>query len=316
LHTPSISIIIINFNTVSLLKQCLDSVYAKTEDISYEIMVVDNASSDGSYAMLRKEFPEVHLIQNQENRGFAAANNQAIPLANGEYIVLLNSDTVLLNNALKIMYDFMASYSSAGICGPQLLNPDGSIQKSVAEFPTMEKIINSFIAPVAGKELFVSKYDPIFFDYTTQKEISGAALTGACLMIRKKLFNELGLLDENYFFYLEEADWSLSAIKKGWEIWLVANAKVMHHHMASVKQNRNDELKIKIKTGQVKSLQYFYRKHYSQPQAVLLRVFLLFFFLANLFRRAIEFLMTGRKNKHEKYFKIKLATKLLLSVFC
>lgn len=312
-----ISIIIVNFNTEGLLRDCLRSIYEKTSGLSCEIFVVDNASSDGSCTMVQGEFPEVRLIQNSENKGFAVANNQAILLAKGEYIVLLNSDTVLLNNALEIMYDFMEGHDGAGICGPQLLNKDRSIQKSIAEFPSIKKIIGSYIASVNRiKPLHdFNQFEPQYYDYTRQKKIVGAALTGACLMIRRSLFEEFGLLDEQYFFYLEEADWSLSVIKKGWAIWLVPEAKVMHYLMASVKQSINTELEIKVKIRQVKSLIYFYRKHYGQHSVALLKIVLLSFFFANIFRWAIGYCFIGRGKRQKMQFKMRLAVKLLLSLF-
>ena len=313
----SISIIIVNFNTEYLLRDCLRSIYGKTSGLSYEIFVVDNASSDSSCAMVQSEFPEVNLIRNNENKGFAVANNQAILLAKGKYIALLNSDTVLLNNAFKIMYDFMEGHDGAGVCGPQLLNKDRSIQKSVAEFPSIRKIIGAYIVSAERiKALYYfNQFEPQFYDYTRQKKIVGAALTGACLMVRRRLFKEFGLLDEQYFFYLEEADWSLSVIKKGWGIWFVPEAKVMHYLMASVKQNRNTELEMKIKTRQVKSLIYFYKKHYGQYNAVLLKIVLLTFFSANIFRRAIEYYFIGRGKRPEIQFKMRLTVKLFLSLF-
>lgn len=312
-----ISVIIVNFNTENLLRDCLRSIYEKTSGLSYEIFVVDNASSDNSCTMVQYEFPEINLIRNTENKGFAAANNQAISLVKGKYIVLLNSDTVLINNAFGIMYDFMEDHDNAGICGPQLLNKDHSIQKSIAEFPSIKKIIGSYVASVNRiKPLHdFNRFEPQYYDYTRQKKIAGAALTGACLMIRRSLFEEFGLLDEQYFFYLEEADWSLLVIKKGWEIWFVPEAKVMHYLMASVKQNRNTELEIKVKIRQVKSLIYFYRKHYGQCNVVLLRIVLASFFFANIFRRAIEYYFIGRGKRQEMQFKMRLAVKLLLSLF-
>ena len=312
-----ISIIIVNFNTENLLRDCLRSIYEKTSGLSYEIFVVDNASSDNSCTMVQYEFPEINLIRNTENKGFAAANNQAISLVKGKYIVLLNSDTVLINNAFGIMYDFMEDHDNAGICGPQLLNKDHSVQKSIAEFPSVKKIIGSYVASVNRiKPLHdFNRFEPQYYDYTRQKKIAGAALTGACLMIRRSLFEEFGLLDEQYFFYLEEADWSLSVIKKGWGIWFVPEAKVMHYLMASVKQNRNTELEIKVKTRQVKSLIYFYRKHYGQCNVALLRIVLASFFFANIFRRVIEYYFIGRGKRQEMQFKMRLAVKLLLSLF-
>lgn len=293
------------------------SIYKKTSGLSYEIFVVDNGSSDGSCVMVQSEFPEVNLIRNCENRGFAAANNQAISLAKGEYIVLLNSDTVLLNNAFKIMYDFFESHPNVGICGPQLLNKDHSIQKSIAEFPSIKKIIGSYVASVNRiKPLHgFNRFEPQYYDYTRQKKIVGAALTGACLMVRRSLFEEFGLLDEQYFFYLEEADWSLSVSKKGWEIWFVPEAKIIHYLMGSVKQNKNTKLEMKVKTRQVKSLIYFYRKHYDLCNVALLKIVLLLLFSANVVRRVIEYYFIDRSKNLTAEFKLRLASRLLLSLF-
>jgi len=133
-------------------------------------------------------------------------------------------------------------------------------------------------------------------------------------MVRRNLFEEFGLLDEQYFFYLEEADWSLSVIKKGWGIWFVPEAKVMHYLMASVKQNRNTELEMKVKIRQVKSLIYFYRKHYGQCNAALLRIVLLLFFSANVVRRVIDYYFIDRGKNLTADFKLRLAVKMLLSL--
>ena len=211
----------------------------------------------------------------------------------------------------------MGGHDDVGICGPQLLNKDRSIQKSIAEFSNIRKTIGTYITSVVNIKLphVFNKFEPQYYDYTKRKKIVGAALTGACLMIRRSLFEEFGLLDEQYFFYLEEADWSLSVIKKGWEIWFVPEAKVLHYLMASVKQNRDTELEMKVKTRQVKSLIYFYRKHYGQCNVALLRIVLASFFFANIFRRAIEYYFIGRGKRQEMQFKMRLAVKLLLSLF-
>jgi len=133
----NLSIIIVNWNTKDLLRNCLFSIYKERKSISLEIFVVDNASSDGSSEMVKREFPLVKLIRNKKNVGFARANNQAIKESKGKYILLLNTDTVILNGALDKMVKFMDTHSDVGVCGPKLLNEDGSLQAYYYAFPTL-----------------------------------------------------------------------------------------------------------------------------------------------------------------------------------
>src|SRR4030042_4812169 len=138
-HRPSmdISIIIVNWNTKDLLRNCLNSIYQTVQNISLEIIVVDNASHDGSVAMVREEFPQVNVIENKENRGFGAANNQAISIMKGRYALLLNTDTVLKEHAVYELFSFMEAHPDAAMACGQLLNADGSKQNSIASFPTL-----------------------------------------------------------------------------------------------------------------------------------------------------------------------------------
>ena len=134
-----LSVIIVNWNTEELLRGCLRSVYGTIEGLDFEVIVVDNASSDGSVAMLKVEFPQVRRIENYENRGFAAANNQAFRVMTGRYALLLNSDAVLTARAVRELFSFMEEHPEAVMAGGQLLNADGSRQNSIARFPTIRR---------------------------------------------------------------------------------------------------------------------------------------------------------------------------------
>ena len=136
-----LSVVIVNWNTEAFLRDCLKSVFGMIEGIAFEVIVVDNASSDGSVAMLKVEFPQVRRIENYENRGFAAANNQAFRIMTGRYALLLNSDTVLTEGAVRELYTFMEEHPEAVMACGQLLNADGSKQNSIAGFPTLLSLL-------------------------------------------------------------------------------------------------------------------------------------------------------------------------------
>jgi GT2 family glycosyltransferase len=285
-----ISVVIVNYNTSRLLDDCLQSVYSRTAGASFEVIVVDNGSDDDSVRMVGKRYPQARLVANDRNAGFSVACNAGIREAGGEYVVLLNSDTVLENDALTILADFLDANPRAGICGPRLQNADGTPQKSVAETPTLGRVFWNFAAQTLGgyKPTWQREYEPERFGYDRTLRIEGESLTGACLAIRKSIFDDLGLLDERFFFYMEEADWTLRAARTGWEIWFVADAVVRHLHGASVRLNDRSELMIKIKTMQIRSLQHFYRKHFGPASRAGLRLVLLGFLGTNLLRRWAE----------------------------
>ncbi|MDI6755878.1 MAG: glycosyltransferase family 2 protein [Thermodesulfobacteriota bacterium] len=218
-----ISIIIVNFNTKNLLKNCLNSIYGTVHNLSYEIIVVDNASSDGSPVMVRAEFPQVYLIENDQNRGFGAANNQALLIMRGRYALLLNTDTILTENAVSELLSFMESHPDAAMACGQLLNADGSKQNSVAPFPSIWTLL--FNLPLLEK-LFPKKYPSKRYDYKNPLEVDSGI--GACLLVRRHAINEVSLFDERYFFFFEETDWALRMKNAGWKVYHVPSAHINH----------------------------------------------------------------------------------------
>jgi GT2 family glycosyltransferase len=251
-----VSIIIVNWNTRELLRQCLQSVYDETT-VPFEVFVVDNASSDGSADMVRQNFPQVHLIANDQNRGFAAANNQAIPLARGEYILLLNPDTKVLDHAIDKMVNYMDGHPEVGACASKLLNGDGTLQKSVGNFYSFWRTLleNRLIPMLFPNSKVLSKKLVAFWDHSTVREIDWAR--GAVLMVRKSIVEKIGLLDEQFYIYGEEVDWCWRIKETGAKIVYIPDAVIIHYGKAASSQ-RHVEMFIQ----NYKSFYIFLKKHY------------------------------------------------------
>jgi len=230
-----LSIVVVNWNTRSLLAQCLRSVEENVRTCQLadvETFVVDNASTDGSAQMVRECFPQVHLIENSENVGFARASNQALGQARGRYVVLLNSDTEVHPGALQTMVVFMDAHPEAGGCGPRLLNADGSLQPSCHPMltPAREFWRLMFLDRFCRRATYSqAKWDP-------RQPRRVEVIKGACLLLRREALEEVGLLDEQYFMYTEEMDLCYRLLATGWEFWWVPQAVVTHYGEASSRQ--------------------------------------------------------------------------------
>ena len=259
------SIIIISWNTHDLLNQCLTSVF-KTPLTDWEILLVDNASTDGSSPMVREHFPKVQLIENKENVGFASANNQAIRKSMGKLILLLNSDTVVKPNALQEMVRFMDEHPETGAAGAYLLNPDGTLQPSCEPFPTLTREFLRLFHLTSlwqGNCYRMAKWDP-------KKPREVEVIKGACLILRKEALKTIGLLDEDFFFYSEDVDLCYRLRKAGWHLYWVPTAKVVHYggqssHLVAA------ESFIRLYEGK---LQYI-RKHHGRPAGAVYKMILL-----------------------------------------
>lgn len=218
-----VSIVIVNWNTRQLLLDCLASIPAGAGALRQEIFVVDNGSSDDSVAAVRQHHPGVIVIENGQNLGFAAANNRAFRQMRGDYALLLNSDTVLTEGAIVQLHNFMAAHPEAGMACGQLLNRDGSRQNSIANFPTLlSLLVNETLLRILLPGRFPSKRR----EYREPLEIESGI--GACLMVRGTAMAAVGLLDERYFFFMEETDWAYAMHKAGWKSFLVPAARIYH----------------------------------------------------------------------------------------
>lgn len=255
-----LSIIIVNWNTRDLLAQCLDSVYGTAHDGELDVIVVDNASTDGSVEMLKHRFPRVRLIVNGENVGFARANNQALDRCRGCYILLLNSDTLVLPGSLDQMTQFMDEHPGAGVVGVRLLNPDGTFQASYTPFPTLgrEMLILSGLGRWLVRPTFPS------YGFQTEKgaqKIEGY-MEGACLMARREAVDQVGGLDERVFMYAEDVDWCYRFHQAGWGVWYLPQAPIVHYGGRSSAKRRG-----RMEAELYRSRVYFFHKHYGKAAA-------------------------------------------------
>lgn len=238
---PDFSLIIVSFQVRDLLERCLASLARVSTPPVCEIIVVDNASSDNSAAMVREKFPQVTLIENAKNVGFAAANNQGLTLATGRYWMLLNPDTEIpadAPNPLAQLVAFMDNHPRAGACGASLFYPDGTRQHSAFHFPSLAQIyIDLFPVNWRLRESSLNGRYP-FSRYERGEPFPIDHPLGAALLVRPQAAEQVGLLDEAYFIYAEEVDWCMRLKRAGWEIWCVPSAHIIHHQARSTRQFR------------------------------------------------------------------------------
>jgi GT2 family glycosyltransferase len=254
---PEISIIIVNYNCCHLLTNCLKSVSENPPSRSFEIIIVDNASTDNSAQNVEQNFKNVKLIKNQTNKGFAAANNQALHQACGKFILFLNSDTIVLKNSIDILAEFLEKTPQAGLCAPKLLNTDGSLQPNLYHFTTFRSILARYT---------IFKYFGLFkksrdfyrmrgFSYDSVIQIDRPM--GAAMMAVKDALEKINNFDENFFFYFEDADLCLKLKKAGFEIYFIPDAQIIHIGGASSKSLGSHKTDMMF----YKSMLYYFRKH-------------------------------------------------------
>ncbi|MEK6776614.1 MAG: glycosyltransferase family 2 protein [bacterium] len=218
-----LSVIIVSYNTKDLLLECLTSVFGSASGISCDIHVVDNGSIDGSADAVAQGFPNVRLIRNPDNRGFARACNQGIREAKGKYLLLLNSDAKIGPDSLREMIAFMDKTPDAGASGGQLIREDGSLQNSFDNFPDLcTELMNKSLL----KLLFPKRYPGKHLKFADPVQVE--SLIGACMMVRREAMDAADLLDEGYFFFLEETDWCLRMQEKGWKIYFLPHVRILH----------------------------------------------------------------------------------------
>ncbi len=298
-----ISIAIVNWNVRHLLQRCLRSIFEHSGGLRLEIIVVDNASSDGSVNMVRQDFPQVHLIANQDNVGFPRGNNQAIAASRGRYVLLLNPDTEIVGEALDTMVAYLDAHPQVGALGPQLLNPDGSVQSSRRRFPTMATaFLESTILQLwFPRNRVLSRY--YLLDRADDETQEVDWVMGACLLARRQAIEQVGLLDEDYFMYSEELDWCYRFKKQGWQVVYLPAARVVHHEGKSSEQVVPAR-HIHFQRSKV----LFFKKHFGPRRAEALRLFLLATYVYQWWEEAFKWLVGHkrplRKERMEAYRQV------------
>lgn len=224
-----LSICIVTLNSAQRLEACLRSLPQAAGEFSWETTVVDNHSTDQTVEMMEENFPEVNLIRNENNVGFAAGMNQAITESLGRYIVILNPDTEAANGSLSALEEFMNTHPKSGVCGPKVLNEDGTFQKSCRRGISRPWAVISYffgLTRIFPKNPGINEYQLGHLDENEQMEVG--AVSGSCMMIRRKTLDSVGNFDERYFLYQEDSDYCLRAAGQGWEIHYVPQSEIIH----------------------------------------------------------------------------------------
>jgi hypothetical protein len=264
----TLSIIILNWNTRDLLAQCLDTLAQHVGTLSHEIVVVDNASSDGSAAMVQARYPHVRLIQNTGNVGFAAGNNCGMRASSGRYMLLLNTDAFVTPGALQGLMQLAEAQPRAGIVGAHLRNADGSFQASHTRFPNLWQ--EFLILSGLGRALhgpFYPSHGPDGVEHGAQHDAKCVDyVEGACLLVRREAFEQAGGLDEGFFMYAEEVDWCKTMQRAGWEVWYAPHVRITHLGGGSSKTRKTAR-----EADLYRSRVRYFRKHHGPVAALALK---------------------------------------------
>lgn len=262
------SIIIVNYNTCQLTLNTIQSVLASQTGFSYEIIVVDNNSTDHTIKAVELQFPQVQIIPNTDNLGFSKANNQGIRLAQGRYILLLNSDTIVQPDTLDVMTLFMDNHPHIGASGCKIVLPDGSLDKACKRgFPTPW---NSFCYAFGLSKLFPQKtkfngYQLGYLD--SDKDYPVDSLVGAFMLVRRETIEQIGLLDEQFFMYGEDIDWCYRMKQAGWENYYYPYTQIIHYKGAS---SRKKPFKIIYEFH--RAMYLFHKKHYKNKYSTFINL--------------------------------------------
>ena len=265
---PDLSIIILNYNVKELLLNCLESVFKhKGKEDKWQIIVVDNASLDGSVEAVKKEYPQVEIVENKTNLGFAQGNNAGVPLAKAPIVLFLNPDTVVVNEAIQKSLKFLMSNPDIGALTCRVELPDGKLDYSCHRgFPTPW---NSFCYFCGLAKLF--PHSPIFAGYTasyldTSKTHEIDCLTGAFLMVRKIAGDQINWWDSDYFWNGEDIEFCFSLKEKGWKIFFYPEVKIIHYKGSSADQEKSTAI-----SHGISAMRIFYMKHYYKNYPIILR---------------------------------------------
>lgn len=253
-----VSVVVVSWNTRDILRGCLRSIFEQTREVSFEVFVVDNNSHDGSAEMVRAEFPTIKLIANAENRGFAAGCNQGMREASGRYTLLLNPDTIVLDDAISRCVEYADLHADVGVVGCQVLEDENRIQRTGFSFPSP---LNMFFGLSGLSRMFprsrlFGRPQLSWWDRTSEQEVDVVA--GMFMLVRREAIVKVGLMDEAYFVYAEEADWCYRFAKAGWKRVFTPCARIIHLEGGD---KSTSQVSIKMFVQLQKSLMIYYRKN-------------------------------------------------------
>ena len=254
-----LSIIIVSWNAKEFLWQCLRSIYNTTRGVTFEVWVIDNNSSDGSPEMVEKEFPQVNLVCTGANLGFAKANNIGIRKSSARYVCLINSDIKVLDGCIDLLCNYMDQHPKTGIVGPRTFHPDMTPQQSCAEFPSIWSSLTFALglSKIFPKSKVFGHMYTKYWPFDTLQKVD--MLRGCFLVVCKKAIEQVGLLDEDFFIYMEDFDWCKRFWKAGWDVVLYPDAQVIHYQGGS---SEKEPIKNTVERHRSKIL--YWKKHHSR----------------------------------------------------
>jgi hypothetical protein len=266
-----LSVVILNYRTKNLLKECLRGIRIAKPTISTEVVVVDNASGDGSAEMVLSEFPEVRLIRAQRNLGYAGGNNLGLAAAAGRYLMIMNPDILVWPGSLERLVAFMDAHPAVGLAGPRLTNPDGSTQQSCYRFHT--PMIPVYRRTVVGRLPHARRALASFlmedFDHAAPQEVDW--LLGGALIARREAAEAVGPLDERFFLYFDDTDWCRRFWEKGWKVMYCPESVMVHFHQRASKGGVTELLRNPVARIHVRSAVTYFRKYQGKENPRLAR---------------------------------------------
>lgn len=271
-----LSIVIPTYNSEDDIGKCLTSIYENIDSLSYEIIVVDNYSQDGTVSIIKSKFPDVKVIRNYENKNFAYAANQGIKLAKGRFVMLLNPDTTLKDKAIEKLYSLLDERPDVGAVAPKLLNFDGSVQQSCREFPTPFNLFTEItgLSLITGR---TSRWKLPNFDYEKTQEVDQPS--ASALLIRGNLLRDIGGLDAGYPLYMNDIELCYQIKKKGYKIYYLKDAEIYHIRGSSTKLDKSKSI-LYWHFGMIRYLKEHYPRHPVIP-------FYTIFLLCGMFYRTL-----------------------------
>ena len=301
---PDLSIVLVCWNNKDYLEPCLRSLYEGYLYSRFDVIVVDNGSTDGSQEMLRSQFPEVGIIQNDHNVGLARACNQGTEATQGRYVLLLNNDTLVNGPSLDAMVKFMDETADAGAVGGRLLNPDGSFQAGYANFSSLRE---EFLIATRIGERLQDGY-PSHLDVDVEQPMAVGWLSSACLLLRRASLDEVGLLDEGFFIYGDEADLQYRLQQAGWKVYYLPSAFTIHYGGRSMDRWRRRKM---VYRGKM----LFYKKNYGSIRSGALRIMLAGLSMVKLAGWGVAYVLPNKRERAQKELRsnidvVKLCGKL------
>lgn len=259
-----LSIVIVNWNTRDYLRACLLSIEAYPPQVEHEVIVIDNASPDGSADMVRSEFPGAHLIANTDNKGYAEGNNQGIEIAHGRCLLLLNPDVKVKKGALDALIGFADDHPDAAAVGCRLVGEDGTVQRSLRSFPEPWGVLFEYtkLSKLFPRSRRFASYRMTWFDYDRELEVDQPM--GSCLLLSRRAIEQIGMFDQEFPIFFNEVDWLYRARQSGWRVWFTPAAEVIHAGGASTRQRKPAMVR-----ESHRSMKLFYQKHYRRRIAAL-----------------------------------------------